>query len=49
VLPRDRLGWSLQDLVAARGELPHGGVDLYLHQQAVDTRTPAGKALFQME
>ena len=24
------------------------GVDLYLHQQAVDTTTPAGKALFQM-
>jgi DNA invertase Pin-like site-specific DNA recombinase len=24
------------------------GVDLYLHQQAVDTTTPGGKALFQM-
>jgi DNA invertase Pin-like site-specific DNA recombinase len=27
----------------------HGaGVNLYLHQQAVDTTTPAGRALFQM-
>jgi hypothetical protein len=25
-----------------------GYVDLYLHQQAVDTSTPAGRALFQM-
>jgi DNA invertase Pin-like site-specific DNA recombinase len=24
------------------------GIDLYLHQQAIDTTTPAGKALFQM-
>ena len=44
----DRLGWSLQDLVASLGELHAVGVDLYLHQQAVDTTTPAGKALFQM-
>ena len=27
----------------------HGcGVDLFLHQQGVDTTTPGGKALFQM-
>src|SRR5262249_15195816 len=24
------------------------GVDLYLHQQGLDTSTPAGKAMFQM-
>ena len=24
------------------------GVDLYLHQQGINTTTPAGKALFQM-
>jgi len=24
------------------------GVDLYLHQQSLDTSTPAGKAMFQM-
>jgi resolvase-like protein len=30
------------------GELHAKKVDLYLHQQGVDTSTPAGKALFQM-
>jgi len=44
----DRLGRSLQDLVTSLGELHTLGVDLYLHQQAIDTTTPAGKALFQM-
>ncbi len=44
----DRLGRSLQDLVGFLGELHSKGVDLYLHQQGVDTTTPAGKALFQM-
>jgi DNA invertase Pin-like site-specific DNA recombinase len=44
----DRLGRSLQDLVAFLSELHALGVDLFLHQQGVDTTTPAGKALFQM-
>jgi DNA invertase Pin-like site-specific DNA recombinase len=44
----DRLGRSLQDLVAFLGELHAKGVDLYLHQQGIDTATPAGKAMFQM-
>jgi DNA invertase Pin-like site-specific DNA recombinase len=44
----DRLGRSLQDLVAFLGELHAKGVDLYLHQQGLDTGTPAGKAMFQM-
>lgn len=44
----DRLGRSLQDLVSFLGEMHSLGIDLYLHQQAVDTTTPAGKALFQM-
>ena len=44
----DRLGRSLQDLVATLGELHTLKVDLYLHQQAIDTTTPAGKAMFQM-
>lgn len=44
----DRLGRSLQDLVGTLSELHAGGLDLYLHQQAIDTRTPAGRALFQM-
>jgi DNA invertase Pin-like site-specific DNA recombinase len=44
----DRLGRSLQDLLASLGELEAKRVDLYLHQQALDTSTPAGRALFQM-
>jgi DNA invertase Pin-like site-specific DNA recombinase len=44
----DRLGRSLQHLVAFLGEIQAKGVDLYLHQQGIDTTTPAGKALFQM-
>ena len=44
----DRLGRSLQDLLSFLGELHAKGVDLYLHQQGLDTSTPAGKALFQM-
>lgn len=44
----DRLGRSLQDLVGFLTEIHSQGVHLYLHQQAVDTTTPAGKALFQM-
>lgn len=44
----DRLGRSLQHLVAFLGEVHAAGIDLYLHQQSVDTSTPAGKAMFQM-
>lgn len=44
----DRLGRSLQDLGAFLGELHAVGTDLYLHQQGIDTTTPAGKAMFQM-
>jgi DNA invertase Pin-like site-specific DNA recombinase len=44
----DRLGRSLQELVSFLGELHAKNVDLYLHQQGIDTGTPAGKAMFQM-
>ena len=44
----DRLGRSLQHLVTFLGEIHSKGVDLYLHQQGIDTTTPAGKAMFQM-
>ena len=44
----DRLGRSLQDLVGFLGELHALGIDLFLHQQGLDTRTPAGMAMFQM-
>ena len=44
----DRLGRSLQDLIGFLGEMHAKEVDLYPHQQGLDTSTPAGKALFQM-
>jgi DNA invertase Pin-like site-specific DNA recombinase len=44
----DRLGRSLQDLAAFLAELHTLRIDLFLHQQGIDTTTPAGKAMFQM-
>lgn len=44
----DRLGRSLQDLLSFLMELQSKRVDLYLHQQALDTSTPMGKAMFQL-
>ncbi len=37
----DRLGRSLQDLVGILNELRSREVDLYLHQQGLDTATPS--------
>ena len=44
----DRLGRSLKDLIAFLNEMHAAGVELFLFQQALDTTTPAGKAMFQM-
>jgi DNA invertase Pin-like site-specific DNA recombinase len=44
----DRLGRSLVDLLATLQELHAKDVDLYLHQQGLDTSTPSGRAMFQM-
>lgn len=44
----DRLGRSLQDLVAFLSDIHGLGIELYLHKQGIDTTTPAGKAMFQM-
>ena len=44
----DRMGRSLIDLLGTLQELHSARVDLFLHQQAIDTTTPAGRALFQM-
>jgi DNA invertase Pin-like site-specific DNA recombinase len=44
----DRLGRSLMDLLAFLKELHAKGVDLFLHQQDLDTSTPSGRAMFQM-
>jgi DNA invertase Pin-like site-specific DNA recombinase len=44
----DRLGRSLQDLASFLTELHALRIDLFLHQQGIDTTTPGGKAMFQM-
>jgi DNA invertase Pin-like site-specific DNA recombinase len=44
----DRLGRSLQDLLHTLNDLRSANCDLYLHRQALDTRTPSGRAMFQM-
>jgi DNA invertase Pin-like site-specific DNA recombinase len=44
----DRLGRSLQGLAAFLSELHALHIDLFLHQQGLDTTTPGGKAMFQM-
>lgn len=44
----DRLGRSLQHLIACLGDLHAARIDLYLHQQAIDTTTDTGRFFFQM-
>src|ERR1700749_3884849 len=43
-----RLGRSLSDRIGLLGELRSRDIDLYLHQQALDTSTPSGRMLFGM-
>jgi DNA invertase Pin-like site-specific DNA recombinase len=42
----DRLGRSIQHLVSFMTEIQSLGVDLYVHQQAIDTTTPSGRMIF---
>jgi DNA invertase Pin-like site-specific DNA recombinase len=44
----DRLGRSLQGLVEFLEELRALKIDLFLHQQGLDTSTPTGRAMYQM-
>lgn len=44
----DRLGRSLQHLIAFLEDLHAKNTGLYLHQNGIDTTTPAGKAMFSM-
>jgi DNA invertase Pin-like site-specific DNA recombinase len=44
----DRLGRSLSHLVEVLQTIRDTGTGLYIHTQAVDTTTPAGRALFGM-
>jgi DNA invertase Pin-like site-specific DNA recombinase len=42
----DRLGRSIQHLVSLMTDIQSAGVDLYIHQQAINTATPAGRMVF---
>ena len=42
----DRLGRSIQHLVGFMNEIQSLGVDLYIHQQAIDTTTASGRMIF---
>jgi DNA invertase Pin-like site-specific DNA recombinase len=44
----DRLGRSLQDLVAFLEHLRETRIELFLHQQGLDTTTSSGRAMFGM-
>jgi DNA invertase Pin-like site-specific DNA recombinase len=42
----DRLGRSIQHLVGFMNDILAMDVDLYVHQQAIDTTTPSGRMIF---
>ena len=42
----DRLGRSIQHLVSLMTEIQSAGIDLYVHQQAINTQTPSGRMVF---
>ena len=44
----DRLGRSLADLIGSMQELHGAKVDLFIHQQGLDTTTASGRAMFGM-
>jgi len=44
----DRLGRSLTDLLETLETLRASGASLYIHSQAIDTETPAGKMMFSL-
>lgn len=44
----DRLGRSIQHLVGFMNDIQAMGVDLYVHQQAIDTTTPSGRMIFNI-
>ena len=44
----DRLGRSLQHLIEVLQTIRETGIGLYIHTQALDTTTPAGRAMFGM-
>lgn len=47
-LSSDRIGRSMHDLLETL-QIPSTGLGLYMHTQALDTTTPAGRALYFAE
>ena len=43
-----RIGRSIQHLVGFMNDILAMGVDLYVHQQAIDTTTPSGRMIFSI-
>lgn len=44
----DRFGRSIQHLVGFMNDIQAMDVDLYVHQQAIDTTTPSGRMIFSI-
>ena len=44
----DRLGRSIQHLVGFMNDILAMNVDLYVHQQAIDTTAPSGRMIFRI-
>ncbi|MBX2897942.1 recombinase family protein [Candidatus Obscuribacterales bacterium] len=42
----DRIGRSIQHLVTFMNDMQSVGIDLYIHQQSIDTTTAAGRMIF---
>ncbi|MBX3534554.1 MAG: recombinase family protein [Xanthobacteraceae bacterium] len=42
----DRIGRSIQHLVTFMNDMQGVGIDLYIHQQSIDTTTAAGRMIF---
>ena len=44
----DRIGRSLQDLISFLNDIQSKNIDLYIHQQGLDSSTPTGRLMFSL-
>jgi DNA invertase Pin-like site-specific DNA recombinase len=44
----DRIGRSLQDLISFLNDVQSKDIDLYIHQQGLDSSTPTGRLMFSL-
>jgi DNA invertase Pin-like site-specific DNA recombinase len=44
----DRIGRSLQDLISFLDDVQSKDIDLYIHQQGLDSSTPTGRLMFSL-